>query len=287
MSVRKSKSKRKDKSNVSRDRWSVQRPEDDAPFDYYYSLPDSKLLALLILVSIIIVIVLLAIFRYMLCPYLNDNLNSVIGTYIGVVGLPVGVVLSFIVASAWSQFSDAQRSESEEATKIFELYNLVGQYPVQGPEIQERIKEYTEEIIDNEFDIMAQGVQPTLGFDLLTGIGDMIYRLNPQTPRESVLYSQSIDLYKEIQALRIIRMGYVSYGVASELWWVLILGVVVVIAMTFFLRMESFLLQAIVTAMITATLVSMLFLVIVFNYPYRGDFGLDAVPFQTALQNMD
>lgn len=270
----------------ARERWSITKKNDDEPFDYFYTLPDSKLLALLIFVSIIIVIVLLAVFRYVLSPYLNSNTNNAIGTYIGVVGLPVGVILSFIVASAWAQFSDAQKTENEEATKIFALYNLVGEYPVQGSAIQAQIRAYVTEIIDNEFTIMAEGVQPTVGFDLLTAIGESIYALDPVTNRESILYSQAITLYQEIQSLRIVRMGYVSYGLAPELWWVLILGVVIVIGMTFFLNLCSFFLQAAVSAMVTAALVSMLFLIVAFNFPYRGDFGLDATPFQTALANM-
>ena len=267
-------------------RWDIDKKSEGDSSSYYYSLPDSKLLTLLILVSIIIVIVILSVVRYVLRPYLSTDTNSIVGTYIGVVGLPVGVILSFIVANAWSSFSDAQTRENEEATKIFALYNLIGEYPHEGPEIQEQIREYVIEIIDNEFEIMAEGVQPTLGFDLLTDIGTSIYELRPSTARESVLYSQAIDLYQEIQSLRIIRMGYVSYGLAPELWWVLILGVVIVISMTFFIYVKSFLLQAAVTVMVTTTLVSMLFLVIAFNYPYRGDFGLDAGPFETALFNM-
>lgn len=269
-----------------RERWSTTKQNPDPPFDYFYTLPDSKLLALLIFVSIIIVIVLLAVFRYVFSPYLNSNTNNVLGTYIGVVGLPVGVILSFIVANASAQFTDAQKSENEEATKIFALYNLVGEYPVQGPALQQQIRTYVTEIIDSEFTIMAEGVQPTVGFDLLTAIGESIYALNPVTNRESILYSQAITLYQEIQSLRIIRMGYVSFGLPSELWWVLILGVVIVIGMTFFLNLCSFFLQAAVSAMVTAALVSMLFLIIAFNFPYRGDFALDATPFQTALANM-
>lgn len=285
----KKKSPIKRQVNINRkrkERWAANRPADDPPFDYYYSLPDSKLLTLLVLVSIIIVVVLLAVFRCVLQPYLTQNTNNVIGTYIGVVGLPVGVILSFIVASAWGSFSNAQTSENEETMKIFALYELVGEYPVQGERIQLQIIDYTQEIVDNEFDIMAQGVQPQVGFQLLTAIGTSIYELNPTTPRESVLYSEAIDLYQEVQGLRITRMNYVSYGLAPELWWVLLLGVVLVIGMTYLLRIDSFLLHATLVAMVTATLVSLLFLIVAFNFPYRGDFGLDATPFETALAGM-
>lgn len=275
---------------TTKKRWKIRtegsQPDNEAPFKYFYSLPDSKLLALLILVSIIIVIVLLCVFRKVMGPYSDVNSNSEIGTYLGIVGLPVGVILSFIVASAWSSFANAQTTENSEATQLFSLYNLIGEYPEGGEAIQQNIREYTAEIVDVEFDLMSEGIQPMRGFELLTEIGDMIYSLEPTTPKESVLYSQAISLYRDIQSLRIVRMNYVSYGLASELWWVLILGVVVVIAMSFFIHLKYFFMQVIVTALITLTLVSMLFLIIAFNFPYRGDFGLDATPFQTALANM-
>jgi len=39
--------------------------------------------------------------------------------------------------------------------------------------------------------------------------------------------------------------------------------------------------------MASGMLVALLFLVVALNYPYRGDFGLDSIPFQLALNNMN
>jgi hypothetical protein len=262
-------------------------PEPDG-FEFFYSLADSKLLTLLIVVAIIIVIVLLVIFRCLITlKYCNDTTNSSVGTYLGIVGLPVGVILSFIVASAWAKFSDAQTKEIQEGSKLFSLYSLLGEYGgSQALAIQNALKEYLAEIINDEFILMAQRIQPTRGFDMLTDIGDMIYQLEPSTSRESGLFSEAVTLYGEIVELRIARAGYVAFGLSPELWWVLVLGVVIVIAMSFFIYIKYFLLQFVLSAMITATLVSMLFLIVAFNFPYRGDFGLDDSPFRTALQNM-
>jgi hypothetical protein len=256
-------------------------------FEFFYSIPDSKLLTLLILVAVLIVVVLLVIFRCLITlKYCDDTTNSSVGTYIGIVGLPVGVILAFVVASAWAKFTDAQTKEIEEASKLFSLYSLLGEYGTsEAVAIQIAIQDYLAEIIDNEFALMAQRIQPVQGFDMLTDIGDMIYQLNADTSRQSALLSEAITLYGQIVELRIDRAAFVAFGLASELWWVLVFGVVIVIAMSFFIYMKYFLLQFVLTAMITATLVSLLFLIIAFNFPYRGDFGLDDSPFRTALQN--
>lgn len=255
--------------------------------EFFYSIPNSELLTVLIIFTVIIVIIFLYIFKFVTrdCNF-NDSTNGAVGIYLSMVGLPVGVVLSFIVATSWSAFADAANKENEEATKLLLLYNVLSDLPGSEP-IREAIKVYTSFIITDEFPLMADGIQSREGLAIILKIGDMIYDLNPQPGKETVLYNQSINMYQEIMSLRIIRMGYVSYGLAPELWWVLILGVVIVIVMSFFIYIRSWCLHAILVAMASATLVALLFLIVALNYPYRGDFGLDSVPFEIALVNMN
>lgn len=254
--------------------------------EFFYSTPNSKLLTILIIFTVFLVAMFLYIFKYVTASVtVNDSTNGTIGVYMSIVGLPVGVILSFIVANTWTSFSEAQAKENAEATKLLLLYNLLDAFP--GAErIQASIKTYTAFIISDEFPLMEKGQQSLEGLDMITSIGDAIYELDPQTDQETTLYGEAIGMFEEIMALRIARMGYAVYGLAPELWWVLILGVIVVIFMSFFLYMESFTMQAIMTGFSAAILVSLLFLIVALNYPYRGDFGLDSLPFQIALGNM-
>jgi len=253
---------------------------------FFYSTPDSKLLTILLVITIVIVGMFLFIFKYVTrtCDF-NDSSNASVGIWLGIVGVPVGVVLAFIVSTTWSAFSDAQAKENAEATNLLLLYNLLDALP--GAEaIQEQIKVYTEFIIKVEFPLMEQGIQSIEGLNMITSIGDAIYELNPETSQETTLYSEAITMFESIMSLRIARLGYAVYGLAPELWWVLILGVIIVIFMSFFVYCRSFTLQVIMTCMSAAVLVSLLFLIVALNYPYRGDFGLDSLPFQIALANM-
>lgn len=289
MPIKKNKVKKRKRVTEKTEKWSGRKHKtvDNISENYFYSIPNSKLLTLLILISIIIAVALLCLFKFV---YKQGNdlsdTNSTVGSYLSLIALPVGVVLSFIVASAWTTFANAQDKEDQEATELLQLYSAVNQLP--GNEsILTSIEDYTQFIIDVEFPLMEQGVQSQIGTTMLFDIGDAIYEIEPMAGRENAIYSQAINIYREVVSLRIARMGYTTNGIAAELWWVLILGVVVVIFCSFFICVPSLLLQCFMTALAVTALVSMLFLILALNYPYRGDFGLDSVPFQIALYQME
>ena len=254
--------------------------------NFFYTIPDSKLLTLLIIVAVILAVIFLIIFRYVTRHVeLNDSTNGVVGGYLSIVAVPVGVVLAFIVASAWATFSDAQVKENEEATKLLLLFNVVQELP-NTEDIQQEIIKYTSFIITDEFPLMRVGVQSTDGLALILELGNMIYAFNPEGEKQSVLYAEMVEMYEEIISLRIIRMGYAVFGLAPELWWVLLLGVIIVIVVSYFLYIKSLVLQAIMVGFVAAVFASMLFLIVALNYPYRGDFALDELPFEISLAIM-
>jgi hypothetical protein len=246
------------------------------------------LLALLIVISVIIVIVFLVAFKYIFpyCPEDTASLSNTAGVYLSLVALPVGVVLSFIVASAWSTFSDAQHKENQEATQILLLHDTLRWLPG-GEEVARVVREYAELVIEVDFPLMRDGKQSQEGTALLLDIGDMIAELEPTNAKQVTIFSDILDTYEEVVALRVARMTYTTDGVPPELWWVLVLGVIIVIAVSFFIHCPSLLLQCVLTALVVTALVSMLFLIVILNLPYRGDFALDSVPFEIALNEME
>src|SRR5665647_1888701 len=109
------------------------------------------------------------------------------------VALPVGVTLSFIVASVWATYADAQLKEASEASQLFVLYKLIGKIH-DTKKTQKEIKSYIEYVINVEFPLFADGhVEKSTGFDRLVKIGEDIYLIEPDGDRESAIFSQCID----------------------------------------------------------------------------------------------
>jgi hypothetical protein len=255
---------------------------------FFYSVPDSKLLTIFIVVMVLIVIVMLVVFKcFMKSTSIDSNDNGMITAYLSLVGVPVGVTIAFVVTNVWANFASAQSKIAEEATQLALLYSMIGKYPTkESRSIQKGIKLYTRFIIEKEFDLMSKGIQSSIAFEALEEIGNSIYSLNPLTNKEISIYNQAINLYQKTVSLRIARMGYVSFGIPLELWWVLILGVIIVVIMTFFINFKCFWLHITVTSFAIAAIVSLIFLIVALDYPFRGDFGLSSSAFSAALSKM-
>lgn len=272
-------------SNVDVDTRTCQQKQQD---NFLYGQENSKLLTILIVVFVLIAIVLLVIFKCFTETVVKDGqLNNLIGGYLSLVGIPVGVTLAFVVTTVWTSYTVAESQLAEEATEVLSLYNIIGNYPGgDGLPIQQQIINYTEFIINDEFILMSEGIQSTVAFNMLQAIGESIYELDPVTPKQKSIYDQSIDVYQKILALRISRMGYVSRGLPLELWWVLLLCIIIVLVMTYFLHFDTLWYHILLTAFSVAALTALVFLIVSLDFPYKGDFGLSSQVFQIALSKM-
>lgn len=256
------------------------------PNTFLYDIPSSTLLVLFIAIAVILSIVGLAAYKYFVPPdYFTFDSNSLTAIFLGIIGVPVGVVLAFVVTGVWQSYNDASAKNETEASDLLFLYRSVQQLP-DTDQILQSIRNYISYIIEVEFPQMRAGIDPVEGLALLLSIGSQIYNLNPETPKEIVLYQESIDLYNEILALRAARIGSLD-GLAPELWWVLIIGIVIIIVMSWFVYSRRPILHYIMTVAVAAGLASLLFLVVVLDRPYQGQFSLDENSFIGARRLID
>lgn len=274
---------------MGKTRWNRKCARESSLDDYFYSLPSSKLLTVILVVTIAIVVIFFCIFKYVTRNWcgINSEANTTVGTYLSLIGVPIGIILSFIVATAWGFYADAQVKQTEEARSLLLLYDIVDSMSVPGTrEILDDIEEYTQGIIENEFPLMQRGESSQEGLEQLLAIGKAIMALDPETNADSTLYGEAIDVYKRLVDDRVVRYGYVVYGLQPELWWVLVLGVVLIVFLSFFLYCESKTMHCIGVCVAAVGLSSLLFLAVSLNYPYRGDFGIDSTQYQLVLSKM-
>lgn len=244
------------------------------PNTCFYDISSRTLLVLFIAVAVILAIVGLAAYRYFVpTQYFSFDSNSLTSIFIGIISVPVGVILAFVASGVWQSYNDASQSNEKEASELLFLYRSVEQIP--GTEaILQSIRNYISYIIEVEFPQMRAGIVPVEGLQQLLNIGSQIYNLNPQTRRDIVFFRESIDIYNDVIALRASRISYQD-GVQQELWWVLVIGVVIIIIMSWFTYCRRPVLHYVMTAAVAAGLASILFLIVSLDRPYQGQFSLD------------
>lgn len=249
--------------------------------DFLYDTRNSTLLVIFVVVGVILALACLHVFKtFFPSDKVLGETNATISIFIGVISIFIGVSFAFVVSNVYASYVAASDNALLEASQLFELHKLVSTLP-NTESLKQDIIDYTLYVANVEYPSLENGITPMEGHILLDGIGEKLYMYDPQGQRENAIFNKAVGVYNDVVTLKVARLASAQSGIAPELWWVLIIGSILIIIMTWFVKC-SLELQYVFTAITTAALASMIFLIVALDYPFRGDYGLDSEPFLTS-----
>ena len=176
-------------------------------------------------------------------------------------------------------------NKDEEAESIFILYRIMLNLP--GSElIQQTIKDYLNYIITVEFPSLLDKKTPPEGKKYISSLQQMIYSYEPQNYKDLILYEKMLSLFDRITLLRIERLMTATAGVPNELWWVLLLGLSLLIIMTWFILSNS-IYHYILNSFLAAYIASAVVLIVLLQYPFSGNLAISPEAFEISLGNIN
>ncbi len=203
---------------------------------------------------------------------LLETHHEVAGFFIGVLGGVYAVLLAFVVVVVWGQLRDAEEKVSQEANHINDLARLAGGFtePVPG-RIRAALQKYARTVTDKEWPAMARGedIDPAQrGLDELWAV---VMRIAPAGERENAIYAETLDRLSALSDTRRLRLHLSRQSLPAAMWIVLGACGFLTIAFTYFfgVHVRS---QALMTAALTAEIALILFLILLFNHPFRTGF---------------
>jgi len=213
----------------------------------------------------------------------EDN-NTIISVFITIVSVFLGVILTFILVGVWNHYIQAEVDSDKEANTLLLLYQTISFIP-NTEKIQELIIQYIEYIINVEYPALSQVNIPEEGNKLITELEDAIYSYVPVDIQQTFLYQQSMNLVNQASNLRIDRLTYGTIGVNSLIWWVMVLDFILVVVLSWFLTCTT-ISHYILTAIVTIYAASVIFIIIILAFPFRGYYALTPTAFETVLNEI-
>lgn len=248
------------------------------------TIPTASLFLLFILVVVILSIIGLYIFELILRSLkVKPNCLKNTKTYILVVSTLIGIVLAFIIYNEWQAFYREQINVEEESVALLNLYSMVRTLPGTF-KTQQQIIKYIKSIIYVEFSALQKNILVKTN-PILNTLRDMIYEYEPKTKRETQLYQETVVSLNRAINLRVARVDSVMNGLAPELWWVVLLGSVINIIMTWFVYGNIYY-KVIMTSFVATIFAALLFLLVVLDYPFSGGVRIQSTVFQNVLNNI-
>jgi hypothetical protein len=217
----------------------------------------------------------------------GQEFNSTISPFVNIVGLVYGALLGFTVVVAWQQFSSAEVTVASEASTLTTMYRqTVGMPEPEQTQMRQLLRKYTAEAAGPEWDKRASGGTSDQARAAIT----QMYRIvgsQPPGPASSAINGVFLTQLTDLASRRTVRIINTRPRIPPLLWSGLILGGIVLVALTGFLRLGSTIGHAVVSSAVAVLLGLLLCITYSLDHPYGVGRAITSAPFQHAVEVFD
>jgi Flp pilus assembly pilin Flp len=139
------------------------------------------------------------------------------------------------------------------------------------------------------------GLIAVTAYQNVSGAGETVTReaaalsalyFQPQSPAQEIVHAEALRQFNNFLEYRRMRLLSVNSSLPASMWYVMILGAVLNIAICWLFDMR-FVTQLVLGGILAAYLGTMMFLIFDMNQPFRGDVSISPEAFETLYRRMD
>jgi hypothetical protein len=211
--------------------------------------------------------------------------NEVAGFILAALGVVYGVLLAFMVLVVWQAYDTANRTVEEEANVVVNIYRLGQAAPAPyGPQLRATAEQYTRNVIAEEWNAMQTGSASASVHANLEEFWSVHRALEGDESYSGNHDDQLFDALDNLGNARRIRLLESRLELPGLMWALLIVGGVITIGFTLFLRAPNLVPHLLMTAMFGGLVAFVLLLIVELDNPFTGDIRVQPLAFQQALE---
>lgn len=252
---------------------------------WIYLLPNWQMLLLFVGVSICICWGFVLLFRPLMERWFShdhERRNHIIEIMIAGTGLFYGLLLGLIAVGAYTNYSNANDAADREANAIGVLYRDASNYPEpQYSALRTNIGHYIDVVIDQEFPSAHQGKLLAAATPVATTIQREIASFAPANSGQAALDTETFRQFGNFIDDRNARLNMMTLGLPGTLWFVLIAGAVINLALISMLGVNQLGAHLALSGLFATFLGLMFFLIASLDHPFLGQYSVSPDAFET------
>ena len=198
-----------------------------------------------------------------------------------------GLVAALTAVSVWQRHAQVSDVVSSEATTIAGLWRDLDGYPQPARNaLQEVLRGYTQQIIQEAWPVQQRGQVPHQGVEWMVRFQTQLFAFEPATEGQKILYGETLSAYNRLTQARRARLDAVHIGLPGVMWFVLLPGAMGCVILCLFFPIEDVRLQAILVAALSGFLAMVLFVIVSLDHPFRGPMAVTADSYQLVYDQM-
>jgi hypothetical protein len=221
--------------------------------------------------------------------HVAEGHNDVLVPLFLTAGVIYAVLLGFMVVAVWESYDSAHANATEEAALLVPLYRQTGDMaPEKGEEMRRLIREYSEDVIKDEWNNLRETGQASQ--KARKDIGDIVRffgTLTPATKVREIIAAQFLQTFSQVIVDRNKRVLQASESLSWVMWLGAAGGGIITIGMSFILFMDRAWPHVLMTSVMSALIGMLLFMMAMLSRPFVGPLALQPEPFEISLRTFD
>lgn len=254
------------------------------------------MLDILLSIFIVVLSIVIAIYGTILVrkKYGHEHLskhNDVAGFIYAVIGVIYAVLIAFVVIVVWENHQEAHQIVENEAISIAAIQSLSSGFEKDfATKVENNVQSYLKVAITDDWELMKSEkkfsqlkIKPSDKYfdDLRT----LILNHTPANAKEDILLDKMIDKLEDTAQNRKLRFFTVKLNVPSFMWFIIIVGGILVILFGMLFSSANLWAQLVMISILSSTICLVLLLIFAMNHPYSGLILVDADSFINLLNN--
>lgn len=243
---------------------------------------------LVVSLTVVLAVAGLFVVRRLVPLPLRESHNAATGILFGALYVMYGVMVGFAVFLVANQYDVAQKTVESEAGNVEEIYRLAGGLPQpERHEIRNLTESYGRAVVEEGWPLMEQGRLSPRAEKLSNDLREKVVALDPGTAGEQAIYSQVLTLVQQLGENRHLRLLEAREGIPFILWFVLIVGGITTVALTYLFGMKTFWLHVLTVAALAMIIALILYTIHALEFPFDGVVKVDPEAFEIVLQGIE
>lgn len=220
-------------------------------------------------------------------PHLSDGENNVVATVMATAVATIFAVLAgFVVVTLYTTSETATQTTHQETGALLDVYRESTAMSFElATTIQADVLRYSKLVVTDEYPAMARGGSSRQAEDAASQIFTDLSAFQPSTMAQSDLMQEALGRYDAFMQARRTRLALAESSLPGMLWLSIIVSAGLTIAFTWFFGQSRLRAQLLMTGGVAALVGIMLFLIVVLNHPFTGDYSVSSLPFTDILRN--
>ena len=203
------------------------------------------------------------------------------------IGVMFAVLLAFVFSEVWGEYNAAAQAINGECGALHGAAMLAHGLPdAEGLPVERAILKYSDIVINVEWPALRERQASPEAVNAFQDLLVTAAHLDGTKPTELAVQSQILSLLIQAHAFRETRVFQANQGLPMFIWLVLVFYTFVLVVFVLFAGVESRIAHGIFAGVFAASIVLVLALVRMLDYPFEGALTLRNADFVTMMQRV-